>query len=122
MSGVFANRFGRKYSRTGVCVNSVKYSTISSFAFRQVKYEYDCEKPTLARYFITFGRVNASERKIVSGYCRFSSVSTHSQNRNGLVCGLSTRKIVTPCSIQNSNTRFNSCQSARQSADSKLSG
>src|SRR3954452_5697004 len=122
MSGVLANRFGRKYSRTGVCVSSVKYSTISSFEFRQVKYEYDCENPTLARYFITFGRVNASDRKIVSGWRRFSSANTHSQNRNGLVCGLSTRKIVTPCSIQNSNTRCSSCQSARQSADSKFSG
>src|SRR3954469_7070171 len=97
MSGVFANRFGRKYSRIEVCVSSVKYSTISSFVFRQVKYEYDCENPTLARYFITRGRVNASERKIASGYSRVSSESTHSQKRNGLVCGLSTRKILTPC-------------------------
>ena len=63
-----------------------------------------------------FGRVNASARKIVSGCSRLISASTHSQNRNGLVCGLSTRKILTPCSIQNSMTRFSSCQSACQSS------
>ncbi len=49
MSGVFANRFGRMYSRTSVLVSSVKYSVISSFAVRHVKYVYDCEKPDLAR-------------------------------------------------------------------------
>ena len=37
MSGVFANRFARMYSRTCVCVSSVKYSSISAFVFRQVK-------------------------------------------------------------------------------------
>src|SRR3954453_7941523 len=97
MSGVLAKRFGRKYSRTEVCVSSVKYCTISSFEFRQVKYEYDCENPIFARCFITLGRVKASDRKIVSGYSRISSPSTHSQKRNGFVCGLSTRKILTPC-------------------------
>ena len=36
------------------------------------------------------------------------SAIAHSQNRNGLVCGLSTRKIFTPWPIQNSMTRFSS--------------
>src|SRR5262249_24471505 len=122
MSGVFANRFGRRYSRTGAPVNSVKYSTSSSLEFRQVKYVYDCVKPALARCFITFVRLNASEKKIRSGCGRVRSASTHSQNRNGLVCGLSTRKILTPCSIQNSKMRLSSRQSDCQSCDSKLNG
>ena len=46
-----------------------------------------------------------------------TSPITHSQNANGFVCGLSTRKIRTPCSIQNKKTLFSSshsdCQSSR---------
>ncbi len=38
----------------------------------------------------------------------------HSQNGNGLVCGLSTRKIFTPCSTQNSTTSRSAYQSAGQ--------
>ena len=67
MSGVLVNRFGRRYSRTGVEVSSVKYSVSSAFVFRQVKYVYDCEKPAFASRRMIFGRVNASDRKIVSG-------------------------------------------------------
>src|SRR5262245_54083313 len=102
MSGVLAKRFGRMYSATGVAVSSVKYSSISPLPVRQVKYEYDCENPALARYRMTFGRVKASERKIVSGCAARMSPSAHRQNANGLVCGLSTRKILTPRAIQNS--------------------
>ena len=36
----------------------------------------------------------------------------HSQNANGLVCGLSTRKIVTPCSIQKRKTSRSASHSA----------
>ena len=59
---------------------------------------------------------------MVSGCCRLMSASAHSQNRNGLVCGLSTRNILTPCAIQNSMTRFSSVHSAAHSLDSKLIG
>ncbi len=122
MSGVFGQTFGRKYSRPGPCASSVKYSVSSCFVLRQAKYVYDCVKPSLASRCITFGRVNASARKITSGCARFSSAIAHSQNGNGLVCGLSTRKIVTPSPIQNSKTLFSSSHSARQSSDSKLNG
>ena len=47
MSGVFGHRFGRKKSLTGGSVSSVKYSTISRFVLRHVKYVYDCVKPRL---------------------------------------------------------------------------
>ena len=45
------------------------------------------------------GRVNASARNSTSGSLTAISASSRSQNRSGLVCGLSTRKIRTPCSI-----------------------
>ncbi len=45
------------------------------------------------------GRVNASARKITSGSVAAISASSRSQNRTGLVCGLSTRKILIPRSI-----------------------
>jgi hypothetical protein len=44
---------------------------------------------------MTLGRVNASARKTTSGCRRRTSAMSHSQNANGFVCGLSTRKIVT---------------------------
>src|SRR5665213_2154930 len=100
MSGVFVQKFGRKNSRTSVRVSSVKYSVNSCFVLRQVKYVYDCVKPSFASRYITFGRVNASARKITSGCVAFVSPITHFQKGNDLVCGLSTRKITTPCSIQ----------------------
>ena len=45
---------------------------------------------------ITLGRVNASERKMTAGCCWRTSRISHSQNANGLVWGLSTRKTETP--------------------------
>ena len=69
-----------------------------------------------------FGRVNASDRNTVSGCRALMAAIAHSQNRNGFVCGLSTRKIVTPRSIQNSITRFSSSHNAGQSSDSKSNG
>src|SRR3954454_11643469 len=122
MSGVLANRFGRMYSRTSVCVSSVKYSVSSSFELRHVKYEYDCENPAFARKRMIFGRVNASDRKMASGQVFLISASAHCQKRKGFVCGLSTRKIVTPCEAQNSITLSSSCHSADQSSDSKSNG
>src|ERR1051325_5646296 len=105
MSGVFGQRLPRRYSATGGVVISSRYSVISSFSFRHVKYEYDCVKPALASAFIIFGRVNASARKIVSGCDACTFAMSHSQKDTGLVCGLSTRKIVTPRAIQNVSTR-----------------
>ena len=63
----------------------------SSLVLRQVKYVYDWWKPTLARVCIMAGLVNASARKITSGWSRLTSAISHSQNCTGLVCGLSTR-------------------------------
>ncbi len=37
------------YSRTSVCVSSVKYSVSSAFVVRHVKYVYDWENPDFAR-------------------------------------------------------------------------
>src|SRR6266550_1906496 len=100
MSGVLGQTFGRKYSRDGDCVSSVKYSVSSALVVRHVKYVYDCVKPTLARRCIGRGRVNASERKTTSGCSRLISPIIHCHSANGLVCGLSTRKKRTPCAIQ----------------------
>jgi hypothetical protein len=52
---------------------------------RHAKYVYDWLKPAFASRYITFGRVNASERRITSGCSRFSSPISHSQNANGFV-------------------------------------
>ncbi len=49
---------------------------------------------------MTAGRVNASARKMTSGSSALTVAMSHSQNCSGLVCGLSTRKIFTPWSIQ----------------------
>ena len=57
---------------------------------------YDCEKPIFASRSITDGRVNASARKIKSGCACFRAARHHSQKANDFVCGLSTRKTVTP--------------------------
>src|SRR5258707_10728616 len=122
MSGVLGQQLGRKNSRTGVCVSSVKYSTSSFFVVRHVKYVYDCEKPSFASRCITRGRVNASERKIVFGCSRRISAISHSQNANGFVWGLSTRNISTPSRAQNATTSCSACHSARQSDVSKSIG
>ena len=90
--------------------------------WRHVKYVYDWLKPTLASRSITRGRVNASARKIVSGCSRRMVAITHSQKANALVWGLSTRKMVTPASIQNRMTSASSVHSACQSSLSKSSG
>jgi len=105
MSGVFANRFGRMYSRTPVCVSSVKYSVSSGFVFRQVKYVYDCVNPMRPSSCIIAGRVNASARKRMSGSVLLTSAMMRSQKLMGLVCGLSTRKMRTPCDVQCRMTR-----------------
>ena len=45
-----------------------------------------------------------------------------SQNRSDFVCGLSTRKTVTPCSIQKAKTLTSSSHNERQAFDSKSNG
>ena len=85
-----------------------------------MKYVYDCAKPSFASVVITAGRVNASARKITSGYDARTSRISHSQNAVGFVCGLSTRKTVIPRSTQPSTTSRSACQSPRQSSESKL--
>src|SRR5262245_16223607 len=122
MSGVFGQRFGRKKSLTGGFESSVKYCVISYFVLRQVKYVYDCVKPTFASRYITLGRVNASERNSTSGCLRFTSLMMNSQSAKGFVCGLSTRNTRTPCPIQKSKTLLSSSQSARHASPSKWKG
>src|ERR1700730_14291494 len=48
---------------------------------------------------------------MASGWRAFTSPMTHSQNGGGLVCGLSTRKMRTPCSIQWKKTERSAAQS-----------
>src|SRR5512135_77266 len=122
MSGVLGQRLGRKNSRIGGVASSVKYWYSSGAVLRQAKYEYDWLNPSLARRNITLGRVKASARKRTSGCARFTSPISHSQKANGLVCGLSTRKIRTPWSIQNTTIESSSAQSSRQCSVSKSNG
>src|SRR5579859_5155579 len=122
MSGVLGHRFGRKKSATGGRVSSVKYCAISQAVLRQAKYVYDWLNPSLASRYMTLGRVNASDRKMTSGELRLTSAMSHSQKAKGLVCGLSTRKMRTPCSIQNCTTDKSSCHSSRQLSVSKSNG
>src|SRR5450432_2981128 len=122
MSGVFGQQFGRKYSRPGSCESSVKYSVSSRLVLRQVKYVYDCVKPSLASRCMTFGRVKASARKMTSGCSRCIRAMTHSQNAKGLVCGLSTRKMRTPWPTQKENTSASAFHRSCQRSDSKLNG
>ena len=49
---------------------------------------------------MTARRVNASARKTTLRSCAWTSLISHSQNGNGLVCGLSTRKNLMPASTQ----------------------
>src|SRR5215831_3693052 len=122
MSGVVGQKLGRKKSATGGATSSRRYASISCFVVRHVKYVYDCENPLLASTYFSFGRVNASDRNIVSGWRAVTSRRHHSQNGIGLVCGLSTRNTRTPCSAQNRNTSRSPSHSPRQSALSKSNG
>src|SRR5262245_25426085 len=79
-------------------------------------------KSSFANRPITLGRVNASARKMTSGQACFTSPITHSQKAKGFVCGLSTRKIRTSCSIQYMMTLFNSCHRARHWSVSNSNG
>jgi hypothetical protein len=63
----------------------------------------------LASRYIIFGWVKASDRNIAPGWRARTSAIIHCQNGSGLVCGLSTRKIVTPWPIQNSTTSRSAC-------------
>src|SRR4051812_22174536 len=122
MSGVFGQKFGRKNSATFVVVNSVSSSSRSAAVLRHVKYVYDCEKPIFASRYITLGRVKASARNSASGCRRLTSAMHHSQNGKAFVCGLSTRKIVTPSPIQYRKTSRSAVHRPCQSSDSKSNG
>src|SRR3712207_3286200 len=90
--------------------------------FFHVKYVYDIVKPSFASDIIRFGRVNASAKKITSGCSRWISSMHHSQKANAFVCGLSTRKVRTPCEIQNRKTSRQAFHSPSRSSHQKLSG
>src|SRR5687767_6276026 len=80
MSGVFGQKFGLRYSREEEEKSSSKYSVISCFVLRQVKYVYDCVKPSFASLCMTRGRVKASDKKTNSGNLFFRSRIAQSQN------------------------------------------
>jgi hypothetical protein len=65
---------------------------------------------------MTARRVNASARKITSGLSRRISAISHRQKAIGFVCGLSTRKTVTPRSTHPRRTSCSACHSPRQSS------
>ena len=104
MSCVVGQKLGRIHAPCSP-ETSARYSVISSFVFRQVKYVYDWWKPILASVCIMAGRVNASDRKITSGWSARTDARIRSQKSSGLVCGLSTRNSVTPWSIHTCRTR-----------------
>src|SRR5215207_3140427 len=120
MSGVLGKKFGRKYSRSGPQASSSTYSVSSWREFFQVKYVYPCVKPILASWRIIARRVNASDRKITSRSSSWTSAISHCQNGTGLVCGLSTRKTLTPHWTQNTKIRRHSSHRPRQSSHSQL--
>ena len=118
MSGVFGHRFGRKNSRTRASVSSVKYFVSSHFVSRHAKYVYDCVKPSFRQpvhHLRPRERLRQKDhvRMLAANFARSPTPRT----RNGFVCGLSTRKIRTPSSIQNRKTLFSSshsdCQASR---------
>src|ERR1700687_929476 len=122
MSGVFGQRLGRKKSATAVWVSSVKYCFSSQDVLRHAKYVYDWLKPAFASLNITLGRVKASARNMTSGFRFLTSPISHSQKGKGLVWGLSTRKMVTPWSIQKWTIERSSAHSSRQLSPSKSKG
>ena len=67
---------------------------------------------------MSLGRVKASAKKMISGWAAWISWMTQSQKANGLVWGLSTRKIRMPWPIQNSRISLQACHSAIRSAGS----
>ena len=97
----------------------VTYSVELVPVFRHVKYVYDWLKPSLASVSITAGRVNASARNTTSGWSACTVAISHSQNANGLVCGLSTRNMRTPWSTQCSTTPSSASHSCFASGPSK---
>ena len=74
--------------------------------------------PTSASRAMTLGRVNASARKMTPGCSAWTSGISQAQKANGLVCGLSTRKIVTPWAIQWSRMALHASHSATRSDSS----
>src|SRR5687767_15496175 len=122
MSGVLGQKLGLKYSRLEWVDTSVKYSVSSGLVLRQVKYVYDCVKPSFASLCMTRGRVKASERKMSSGCFALRSRIAHSQNSNDLVCGLSTRNTFTPWPAQNSKIDLSSSHSDCHAGVSKSNG
>src|ERR671914_104807 len=120
MSGVLAKKFGRQYSCMPEKASSCMYSVSSWRPFFHVKYVYDWLKPALASALSLTRRVNASDRKITSGYSERTSPISHSQNGSGFVCGLSTRKTRTPRSTQLISASRSASQRPRQSSESQL--
>src|SRR3954452_24226007 len=120
MSGVVLKKLGRKYSRSGPCTSSPTDSAGSQREFFQVKYVYDWVKPILARWRMTARRVKGSGRNTTERSPSWTSAISHSQNGNGFVCGLSTRKHLIPASTHVSTTSRHACHSSRHAGVSQL--
>src|SRR5215210_7407796 len=67
MSCVVGQKLGRRKEPSSPDT-SARYWVISFLVLRQVKYVYDWWKPILASVCIIAGRVNASDRKMTSGW------------------------------------------------------
>ena len=99
MSGVLTKKLGRIRSLVS-CETSCRYSSISHFSVAPGEVRVGLVEADHAEAAHHVGRVNASDKKITSGSVLRTSANSHSQNITGLVCGLSTRKTLTPWSIQ----------------------
>ncbi len=104
MSGVLTKKFGRKYSLLAG-VGELAH-VLGQLVARVLPGEVGVglAEAELGEVRITAARVNASARKTTSRSRAWTSSISHSQNANGLVCGLSTRKTRTPRSTQYSTT------------------
>jgi hypothetical protein len=69
---------------------------------------------------MTARRVKASLRKITSRSTAWTSRMIHSQNANGFVCGLSTRKALTPSCTQCTRIPRQASHISRQAGESQL--
>ncbi len=117
MSGVLGQQLGRKYSRPGPLreLGEVLGQLLLGVAPGEVRVRLgEAELRQPVHHLRPRERLGEEDHVRVR---RAGSRSiTHSQNGNGLVCGLSTRKMRTPSSSQNSNTLASSSHSPFQSS------
>ena len=117
MSGVFGQTLGRKKSATGVVRQLGEVLGQLPLAVAPGEVRVRLREPELRQVVHDLrARESLRQQEDRSGRRRMTSAISHSQNGNGFVCGLSTRKIRTPCSIQNRKTLFSSSHRASRSS------